>query len=144
MMIGHGGKVGKYGQNRRVISASDARGGGKDRGGVGGGAPAPDAAPAAGGAPPAQAELGAVAEATPAATPGASEPAEETPQIDPGSQEKTGGADEFNLHDLFEDKQEVDPRLKNLAESQDNTPAVVLAEELTSLLRDLERMMPEK
>ena len=69
------------------------------------------------------------------------EPPPEPPQIDLNSKEKTGGADEFDLNDLFEEKQEVDPRLKSLAEAQENTPAAVLAEELTGFLRELEQMM---
>ena len=110
-----------------------------------GAAPSPDAATAPGngaGEAPAPATVGTLAETTPEASSNVPAPVEEPPQIDLGSKEETSGADEFDLNDLFGEKQEVDPRLKNLAEAQENTPAAVLAEELNSLLKDLEQMMP--
>ena len=42
---------------------------------------------------------------------------------------------------MFGEQQEVDLRLKGLAEAQEDTPAEVLAEELTGLLKELEEMM---
>ncbi len=80
---------------------------------------------------------------TPAAAADAPAPAQEPPQIDLDPNKATGGADEFDLNDLFGEKQEVDPRLRSLAEAQDNTPAEVLAEELIGLLKELEERMPK-
>lgn len=87
--------------------------------------------------------MGALAEETPEAASGALGSVEEPPQIDLFSEEETSGADEFDLNNLFGEKQEVDPRLRSLAEAQENTPAEVLAEELTGLLKELEAMMSD-
>jgi len=92
---------------------------------------------------PAPAGVGILAEETPEAAPDAPAPVEEPPQIDLDLKEETSKADEFDLNDLFGEKQEVDPRLKSLADSQENTPAADLAEELTSFLRELEEMMSD-
>ena len=104
--------------------------------GLGGAASSSDGAPAPAG-------VGILAEETLEAAPDAPAPVEEPPQIDLDSKEETSKADEFDLNDLFGEKQEVDPRLKSLADSQENTPAADLAEELTSFLRELEEMMSD-
>ena len=112
--------------------------------GTGGAAPSSGAAP-----PPAQAagealapaEVGALAEETPEAASDALTPVEEPPLIDVDSKEQISGSDEVDINDLFGEQQEVDFRLKGLAEAQEDTPAEVLAEELTGLLKELEEMM---
>ena len=104
--------------------------------GLGGAASSSDGAPAPAG-------VGALAAESPVAAPDAPAPVEEPPQIDLDSIKETSKADEFDLNDLFGEKQEVDPRLKSLADSQENTPAADLAEELTSFLRELEEMMSD-
>ena len=51
---------------------------------------------------------------------------------------KTG----VNLGNIFEKRVEVNQKLRNLALSQDDTPAEVLAAELNSFLRELEELTP--
>ena len=112
--------------------------------GTGGAAPSSGAAPPptqAAGEEPAPEEVGALAEETPEAASNALAPVEEPPLIDIDSKEQISGSDEVDLNDLFGEQQEVDLRLKGLAEAQEDTPAEVLAEELTGLLKELEEMM---
>lgn len=60
----------------------------------------------------------------------------------PGEKE-TGGDEpgkelEFDLKDIFEEAVEVDERLKDLADSQDDVPADALSNELREFLAELE------
>ena len=113
-------------------------------GGTGGAAPSSGAAPPpaqAAGEDPAPEEVGALAEETPETASDALAPVEDPPLIDVDSKEQISGSGEVDLNDLFGEQQEVDHRLKSLAEAQEDTPAEVLAEELTGLLKELEEMM---
>ena len=69
-----------------------------------------------------------MAEETPEAASDAPAPVEEPPLIEVESNEESSGSDDIDLNDLFGDEQEVDLRLKGLAEAQEDTPVAVFTE----------------